>query len=71
MMSRLIDDLAGIRFGQVSDHSQERGFAAAGGPQDGNEFPSGDVEVEIFDDGGLAIEHSAYAGKFQGDAGGR
>ena len=41
-------DLTGIRMLQAGNHSQDGRLAAAGGAQQGNQFSSGDTDIDIF-----------------------
>ena len=42
------ENLAAVGVFQSGDDAQERGFAAAGRAEQGNEFAGGDVEVDVF-----------------------
>ena len=42
------EDVAAVGVFQSGDDAQERGFAAAGRAEQGNEFAGGDVEVDVF-----------------------
>ena len=53
--------LNGVKAG---DHTEQGGFAAAGGTQQGKELAVPDVQVQSGDNGGAAI---AFYGVFNGD----
>ena len=42
------ENLAAVGVFQSGDNAQERGFAAAGRAEQGNEFAGRDVEVDVF-----------------------
>src|SRR5438552_11838248 len=54
-------DRALIRSIEVGDHAQERAFSAPAGPEQGDELPGGDVQVEIVDCSDPAGERPPHA----------
>ena len=55
-------DVAGIGHEETGDHAQGRGLAAAGGPEQGQEFAVGDVQAHAID-GQIALEAARQTGQ--------